>query len=239
MKKWILFSALFVSITGFGQGAPGDVTGTVVDKNTQEILFGATVFIQDGERKYQDKTNEEGRFRIAAIPAGEYSLNILNHGDTMQDIPVKVTMDGITQLGKIEFSGIKLMKGVTVTANTVKLIDGFLPIKQLTGDDIDKSSQKFSIEGLATANNSDVRMTDDGELVFRGARKGDMIYMVDGVKGREVTNIPSAAIGRMMVYTGGLPAKYGDTLGGAIVVETKSYFDLYREWEREQMKKNN
>jgi hypothetical protein len=34
----------------------------------------------------------------------------------------------------------------------------------------------------------------------------------------------------MMVFTGGLPAKYGDTMGGAIVVETKGYFELYRSW---------
>jgi hypothetical protein len=31
------------------------------------------------------------------------------------------------------------------------------------------------------------------------------------------------------VYSGGLPAKYGDTMGGVIVVETKSFFDMYYE----------
>jgi hypothetical protein len=35
----------------------------------------------------------------------------------------------------------------------------------------------------------------------------------------------------MMVYTGGLPAKYGDTMGGAVVVETKSYFELLRNYQ--------
>jgi hypothetical protein len=67
-------------------------------------------------------------------------------------------------------------------------------------------------------------------LVFRGARKGDMIYMIDGIKANDVVNVPSVSIGNMMVYTGALPAKYGDTLGGVVVVETKSYFDLYRAW---------
>jgi hypothetical protein len=76
---------------------------------------------------------------------------------------------------------------------------------------------------------SEIKMADDGELIFRGARKGDMIYVVDGVKLNEVYNVPSCSIKRMMVYTGGLPAKYGDTLGGAIVVETLGYFDLLRQ----------
>jgi hypothetical protein len=66
-----------------------------------------------------------------------------------------------------------------------------------------------------------------------------MIFMLDGVKGNEMMNVPSCAIGRMMVYTGGIPAKYGDTLGGVVVMETKSYFDLYRAWEAEQLRLGN
>ena len=84
---------------------------------------------------------------------------------------------------------------------------------------------------------SEVKVTADGDLVFRGARKGDMIYMMDGIKSNSISNVPSAAIGRIKVYTGGLPAKYGDTLGGAIVMETLSYFDLYRQYETAQLLK--
>ena len=78
---------------------------------------------------------------------------------------------------------------------------------------------------------SDIHMSDDGELSFRGSRKGDMIYVIDGIKCPEVFNVPSCSISKMMVYTGGLPAKYGDTLGGAIVVETKGYFELLRAYK--------
>ena len=84
---------------------------------------------------------------------------------------------------------------------------------------------------------SEVRKTEDGELVFRGARKGDMIYLIDGVKTRDAGSLPGVSIGRMQVYTGGLPAKYGDTLGGVVVIESKSYFDLYRSWESDQIRK--
>ena len=119
----------------------------------------------------------------------------------------------------------------------MKLEYGSLPIKELTTEEIEKSPAKFSVASLATTMSSEVKMSEDGELMFRGARKGDMIYMLDGIKSNDVNNVPSCAIGRMMVYTGGLPAKYGDTLGGAVVVETLSYFDLYRQWEREELKK--
>jgi len=34
----------------------------------------------------------------------------------------------------------------------------------------------------------------------------------------------------MEAYTGGIPAKYGDTTGGVVILETLSYFDLYNAW---------
>jgi len=46
-----------------------------------------------------------------------------------------------------------------------------------------------------------------------------------------LVNIPGTSIGGVSVYAGGVPAKYGDTTGGVIIMETKSYFDLYRAWK--------
>lgn len=151
-------------------------------------------------------------------------------GDTMKVYPVEVSMNTITRLGKMdmEFSVTELTTFVLTPG--LRLIGGDLPIPSLTGEEITRSPAKFDPKGLILSMTSEVRMTDDGELVFRGARKGDMLYMVDGVKANDVVKVPSAAIGNMMVYTGALPAKYGDTLGGVVVVETKSYFDLYRAW---------
>ena len=101
----------------------------------------------------------------------------------------------------------------------------------MTAEQIKRSPLKFDQNAMIAAMSSDIKLTEDGDLVFRGSRKGDMIYMMDGIKLTSVSNVPSAAIGGMMVYTGGIPAKYGDTTGGVVVMETKSYFDLYREWK--------
>ena len=239
MKSKITLLFLVLSNLSFGQGAPGEIVGTIIDKESNDTLIGAQVFVIDQDRKYQTMTGLDGRFRITAIPAGEYTLNIKYVQDTMANIVVKVPMDGIYNTGTIRFTGVKMLQGITVVANDgrMKLEYGSLPIKELTTEEIEKSPAKFSVASLATTMSSEVKMSEDGELMFRGARKGDMIYMLDGIKSNDVNNVPSCAIGRMMVYTGGLPAKYGDTLGGAVVVETLSYFDLYRQWEREELKK--
>jgi hypothetical protein len=238
MKKLLIIGCLLSMQSTYAQDALGEVVGTVVEKNGAPII-GAHVFIIDQDRKYQAMTATDGRFRISGIPAGEYFMNIRFLQDTMRNIPTNVPMDGFYQAGTIYFDGATVLGDVVIDASNerVRLVYGSIPIKEISGDEIEQSPVKFSVAALATSFNSDVKMAEDGELMFRGARKGDMIYMLDGIKGRQISNVPSCAIGRMMVYTGGIPAKYGDTLGGVVVLETKSYFDLYREWEKDERKK--
>lgn len=240
MKKFMFIGWLFVSNAIFCQNAPGEIVGTIINSENAETIFGAQVFVIDQDRKYQAISDEDGRFRITAIPAGEYTMQIKYHGDTMNNIAVNVPMDGIYQSGTIKFNASKMLGVINVKADDgrMKLEYGSLPVRTITAEEIQQSSAKFSVASLATTMSSEIRMADDGQLMFRGARKGDMIYLMDGIKSSEISNVPSCSIARMMVYTGGLPAKYGDTLGGAIVVETLSYFDLYRAWEREELKKN-
>lgn len=239
MRNLVMITALLMTGSLFGQGSLGEVMGTVLDKKTGDPVYGAEAYIDDNGTKYRARTDYEGKFRISAIPAGEYFLHIKQYEDTMKNIPVNVPMDGFDQIGDIAFQSTIVTKGAinaTYYRDAVRLVDGNLPVATLTADEIDKSPAKFDVKGLISSMSSDVRQTDDGELVFRGARKGDMLYMVDGVKTSSVGSVPGCSIGRMMVYTGGLPAKYGDTLGGVVIMESKSYFDLYRQYQSEQLR---
>lgn len=239
MKNLALVSALFISAVGFGQEALGEVIGEVFDFNTRLGVVDAHIFIDANGKRFQTKSDLDGRFRISAIPSGTYIVNVRKGKDTLSNIIVDVPMDGFANTGRLELgSKVTEIGGVvfTVKKNEIVLIDGNLPVATLTSKEIDKSPLKFDVKGLVASMSSDVRLTEDGELVFRGARKGDMIYLIDGVKTSDAGSMPGCSIGRMMVYTGGLPAKYGDTLGGVVVMESKSYFDLYRAWEAQQIK---
>lgn len=242
MKNALIMIALLIAGNVSAQQALGEVTGSVYEYGTKIGALDAKVVIEDFGRLYQARVDIDGSFRISAIPAGKYMVNILYQEDTMKNIPVDVPMNGIGRMGEINFDGgIQKMGDVIVVAydpNQVKLIDGNLPVVKMTAEEISVSPAKFNLKGLITSMSSSVRQTADGSLVFRGARKGDMIYMIDGVKVTgDVGQIPSVSIGYMQVYTGGLPAKYGDTLGGVVVIESKSYFDLYRAWESDQIRK--
>ncbi|PHR36882.1 MAG: hypothetical protein COA38_00690 [Fluviicola sp.] len=240
MKNALIMIALFIAGNVSAQQALGEVVGEVTEGETAIPMVDARVYIEDGTRIYQAKTDLDGRFRISAVPAGEYMVNIRYDIDTMKNIPVTVPMNGLGNIGVIAFNASYLeLEGATATAytNEMKLIDGNLPVVTMTAKEISVSPVKFNLKGLITSMSSSVRQTADGSLVFRGARKGDMIYMIDGVKVTgDAGQIPSVSIGYMQVYTGGLPAKYGDTLGGVVVIESKSYFDLYRAWEAQQIR---
>ncbi|MDX2362160.1 MAG: carboxypeptidase regulatory-like domain-containing protein [Crocinitomicaceae bacterium] len=238
MKSLVVIAALLLSGQIFGQGALGEVMGEVRDQNGA-VIYDATVFIDDNGSLYRTKTDYEGRFRISGIPAGRYILNVRQYEDTMTNILVNVPMDGFDNIGVIEFSSSIVAWGPVDAGaglNDVKLVSGNLPVLSIDSKSLMRSPLKNNLSDLITTMSSEVRMSPDGDLMFRGARKGDMLYLMDGVKTSSIGAVPSSSIGRVMVYTGGIPAKYGDTMGGVIVMESKSYFDLYREWEADEIR---
>ena len=60
-----------------------------------------------------------------------------------------------------------------------------------------------------------------GNINIRGARGEGTVYFIDGVKVRGSVNLPQAAIQSTEIITGGLPAQYGDAVGGVINTTTR------------------
>lgn len=232
MKKGI--AALFLVCGGwaFGQASLGEIIGTVVDSQDKEGIYNAKVWVDDNGATYQGRTDMDGRFRISAVPAGKYSVQISYLEDTMkvQEL-VTVIPDGFGNVGTVNFDGSKMLTDIIIdpTHQILKLALNSTPCVSMGSKDIAKSASKFSIQDMLSAMTSEVKKNENGELMFKGSRAGDMLYLVDGIKTRSIGPLPSCAINSMTIYTGGLPAKYGDTMGGVIVLETKSYFDMLKE----------
>lgn len=237
MKKLIITALLTLPGIVSAQGAFGEIIGKIINEDSMSISH-ATVYTESNGTIYRDLTDINGKFRISAIPSGKYYFNIVSGADTMKNIPGEINMEGIENLQTIVFqpSSTELeVFEVRYNKDEIHLLKyGVNPVIKMSSEEIKRSPLKFNQTAMIAAMSSDIKIADDGQLVFRGARKGDMIYMMDGVKMTAVSNVPSCSIGEMMVYTGGIPAKYGDTTGGVVVMESKSYFDLYREWKRSQ-----
>tara|TARA_B100000809_G_C14995704_1_gene479639 strand:+ start:327 stop:989 length:663 start_codon:yes stop_codon:yes gene_type:complete len=75
-----------------------------------------------------------------------------------------------------------------------------------------------------------VQTNQNNDMIIRGSRFGDVLYLLDSVKMLQKPTIPNASINQVTYYLGGVPAKYGDTTGGVVIIRTQSYFDLYYAW---------
>lgn len=231
MKTRTFLLMLLLTGVGFAQNTFGDIIGTFMNKEKTEGIYGAFVVTTRGEQVFKTVTDEDGRFRISAVPAGMYKVYFIDQENdtTFHYELVEVTPDGYGNTGIVAQDKYTI-DGVVVTNKYQDMRLGIIPEIKLSAKDIKHMPTKFEAKKMIATMTTDVRLTDDGSLVFRGARKGDLVSYIDGVKMNDVQNVPSAALGYIMVYSGAIPAKYGDTTGGVVVMETKSYFDLLREY---------
>lgn len=240
MKKLFgLIALLLLANLGISQGSYGDIKGQLFkNSETDEPAEFAKVWVNRGSSKFGTTTEEDGKFTIHSVPSGLYFLHVNHFGDTLEEqYPVTVRTDDITVLKRVNIhEKVTIKDGVDVYA--YNLIDHDFGQKRIDALDIEKSPLKTNVKGLITSRNSDIMVDDAGQMMIRGGRANDLIYFIDGVKMGKVKDVPSSAINSVTVYTSAIPAKYGDTTGGVIILETKSYSDLWRAWKIRESAKN-
>ena len=204
----------------YAQVATGAVTGLVWDEIEEDYAPFVHVEIIGGTATYIAQTDIDGRYRIDSVPVGTYDARCINYGDTTYaEYNFKVLEDGIAF--------------VNITIKQVELIVCFWapPYKtperpELNRKEIQQSTNRFQLQVLVSGITSNIQLNQENELQFQGYRNNGFLQLIDGVKTLEFSRIPSATLKHIMVYNGFIPARYGDTNGGVIVIETLSYFDL-------------
>jgi hypothetical protein len=221
----VLYGALL-----HAQVSSGEIKGKVFDDADKQPLPGVTVWVDQMGKKINGVSDINGKFTIKPLDPGTYIINysFINKQKVTQTIEVKPNM---IAFAKDVYLGDSTLPEVTINGN--KLIDAeqtsltYIPAKELKNNPNIRNIGK-----MIGTYQSDIKVSEDGKDAYvRGARADAIIYFVDGVKiTGTVPKLPGAAINSMSIYTGGVPAKYGDMMGGVIAIETKSYFQLYNEW---------
>lgn len=232
MKK--LLFPLIALVLGCGAMAQslGEIQGTVLDEAQQPLPF-ANVVTTYGDQLIGATTDERGRFVLKPLNPGTYTVRISYVGLLPKEITgVLVNPDKIT----------RLMGEVLVANNTLPefsvearrweppLIDPEEPSKlTVIAAQFERNPLRKSPVSMIASLSPDIyKAPGSNELYFRGSRSDAMAYFVDGVKvSGSLTGVPSDGIASITMYTGGLPARYGDVTGGVVAIETKSYLDLY------------
>lgn len=233
MKKLFLGAiGLMMMTSAQAQNMNGEIMGKVIDGEDNQPLYGVKVWVEVGDSKLLGLSNLDGRYRISSVPPGTYTVYLAYKKDTVQVANQYVKPDGICALPEFTFSNTIETGVVYIEKTREPLIEiGNEGMRFLSPEDIKLSVNRQDVLALVTNMTTDIQRTSSGDIIIRGSRPGDVIYFVDGVKTDRLGTVPGSSIGGVTVYTGGIPAKYGDTTGGVIILETNSYFDLYRAWK--------
>lgn len=212
----------------------GEIHGKVLDELGQPVP-GVLVTAAQADRVMGSSTDENGKYRLKPLEGGTYVVTVKANGfsDYVYE-GIRVEPDKITMVDETRLSLDQLIGVPVVVKPKPKLIsyDGDM-IQTLSAEDLKNNAAAGGgdINKIVFSTFSDIKASPDGEeLYFRGSRAGSVLYFVDGMKIRDNSlTIPSSGISSLSVYTGGMPAKYGDTTGGVIVIQTKNYLqELYK-----------
>jgi hypothetical protein len=226
MKKIILVLFLISTIQLLISKADntGQINGTVTDSISGEPLIGAYVYVVLNGTKFGTATDINGYFALKPLQPGMYDVKCVAMGFTEKTfLHVRVSQQSITLLN-VPLSNSELP--VVVITPGEDLI-GLEPKNAIDAEMFKRLPSRDPIDAISTM--PAVYQSDSGgELYFRGSRPEATEYYIDNMRVTGELGIPAGAIAEIMVYSGGIPARYGDVTGGVVVITTKSY-NMYHE----------
>ncbi len=225
---------LALSTTLFAQ-TTGSIAGSVSDA-TQNVLPGVSVEARSSSLQGTRMaiTQEDGSYRLALLPPGEYTLSFSLDGFTPQQLRNIRVLLGRDTMIDVELKPAAVSAELTVTAAA--------PVLDTTSTSVGANLDSMAIETLPTGRNyasivqvapgiaSDANPSNPGQstITVYGSSGAENSFYVDGVN---TTNLEYGFQGKELnfefiqevdVKTGGYEAEYGRSTGGIINVITKS-----------------
>ncbi len=212
---------LLFSQHSFASG--GNIMGQVVDTTNKLPLIDATVVLDCKGNQQSVMTNEHGYYYASNIPAGAYTIIVVNHGTTYK-MAVNLATD---QTREVNFNVSDVVDMPTIEVHYVEpVIDPVDPTKHILDR---KQICEMPITKIAELAVNEPGVEEfNGQYYVHGARAGGLAYYVDGCKVLGDPGIPLCGLDSYRSYTDFIPAKYGDVTGGVIAIETRNYFKQNR-----------
>ncbi|MEO8067768.1 MAG: TonB-dependent receptor [Flavobacteriales bacterium] len=223
----------------------GEIRGKVLDEQKQPVPF-ARITIDLPNGAVGTDADEAGRYVLKPLPTGSYSVA------AVAPTFAETTFSGVAvmpdQFTKCDFVLAPKAKELATFRKKSKpdyvhrrpLIDPEQTTRQtlLASEFKNDPNAKNPVKFLSTNFIGVTASRNNEGLHFKGSRTENMASFLDGVRiPGSLPKVPSSAISSVTVYTGGLPAKYGDVTGGVVVIETKTYQELWAQARAAQLRK--
>ncbi len=224
----LFFSMLLFCSTAMAQ--TGKIRGRVTDKNTGEPLMGVNVLLKGGDDVYGAATDLEGNYYIINIPPGIYTLNVSMIGYAKVTVnEVEISINRTTNIPVTMQQSVIEGQEVVVEAQKIKIKkDQTSTVKNIGAD---------QIETLPVESVDQVVAMQAGVVNghFRGGRKTEVSYMVDGMQVNEsfggeskTIEVDPDAVQDLEVITGIFNAEYGQAMSGVVNMVTKEGGNEFR-----------
>lgn len=227
---------LFLS-TAFihAQDSYGEIRGLIKNTEMELIPFATVKILQGSQLIGGTQSDENGFYKYKPLRPGSYEVVFMDPAHVTQQInKVKVIPDDATYLD-VKLSP-NILGVVTVTAQAKDYSQSgadrnMYTMMSIEGKDLVQMAgyNAGDVIGAIPSLISDVVEGPGGELHFRGSRSDASSNYVDGVKTYGQTMVPGLAIENLTIFSGGVPAMYGDVTSGLVIITTKSYFSGIRD----------
>ena len=221
LRKWgmLVVMLLVAPAMAFAQNT-GKLAGRVTDRATGESIPGANIIVLG--TNYGSITDADGNYFILGVPVGTYDVQASFVGYTSErQTGVDISTGYTRELNFALSENVEELAEVVIEYERPLIQkDALGAPRTVTGEEI----QNLPIRGVgnvASVQAGVVNNEGSGTLNIRGGRGEEVTYYVDGVKVIGNIGVAQSSIAEQEMLIGGLPAKYGDAMGGIISVSTK------------------
>jgi len=212
------------------------LSGRITDAQSGEALVGATVVLDGTD--YGAFTDDEGRYELANLPAGLYTVRVsyVGYADLVK---YQVRLDpgsttlNLTMLSAAIEGGEVVIQATPFQRSTVEVVStrsiGFEQIQSNPGGNQDISRALQSLPGVS----GPIAFRND--LIIRGGAPNENVFYLDGIEvpninhfatqgsgGGPVGIIPSYMIQSVKFQTSGFAARYDNTLSSVLDFELQT-----------------
>ena len=228
----VCFAILAGNQFSIAQSSVGALKGKVITTDNEPLFGGLIKITQSGNYIGGTQTDENGKYSYKPLNPGFYEITVTSIETRMKQITnIEVNPEKTTYVDlKVATNTFTDVIVITAEAYVKPILDQTMYSMQSINsvDILHLAAPRGDIKAIITAIASDVSIDNNGDLHVRGSRGEATAYIVDGVKSQNITAVSGLSIENLSVITGGIPAQYGDMLGGVIVVTTKDYFSGIR-----------
>lgn len=232
MKK---LSILFLLLTGQQLLAQtGTIKGTVIDKQSEIPLIGATIELLEQASNVGVVTNENGQFSLVDVPVGRQKIRVSYIGYESITLPnIEVTSGKDVLLNVSLLESFNKLDEVVLTSNTNKDRANnklaTVSARQFGVEEVTRFSGGRSDVGRLAANFAGVSAPDDSrnDIVVRGNSPTGLLWRVEGIPipnpnhfatagttGGPVSAVNPNTLKDSDFLTSAFPSEYGNALGG-------------------------